>query len=435
MGRRLHSYHHVRTDCLTHFDRLARYVSGRSVGWVCGGGGARGLAHYGVARALHEMSLPIDYVGGTSQGAFMAALFASLHTVNEGELQSMGKRTHSMAEKIGSILTLLSDATLPFMSYFSGARFSSSIESLLGAHVRIEDLWIKFFCISVNVTRADIVVHTSGRLWQAVRSSMTILSYLPPMQIAPDQTDLLIDGGYIDNLPCGIMRELYEPFVVVASDVENKVDVRLANLTYYGASLSGVWLIYQRAMALFSCRTIKLPSFGEVLMSMMYLQHNRNCRSLVDGDMIDLYIRPNLGDTQLLDYGKEGDIVDAGYRAAKAKLTEWMIINSTNGIPQSVNNHSGNIKDGNSRTLTLSDLSLARSFTQTFPQAADVKYSSTAARAISSIRALFVHVERDQTIQRRVLGATRDTQKAPFTPPPHEESMRRSLSSAELNSN
>ena len=56
--------------------RIARRLTGRSVALVLSGGGSRGLAHLGVIRALEDNGIPIDVIGGTSQGAFMAASFA-----------------------------------------------------------------------------------------------------------------------------------------------------------------------------------------------------------------------------------------------------------------------------------------------------------------------------------------------------------------------
>ncbi len=57
------------------FSRLARWLTGNSVGLVLGGGGARGAAHVGMLKAIQEAGIPIDMVGGVSIGAFMGALW------------------------------------------------------------------------------------------------------------------------------------------------------------------------------------------------------------------------------------------------------------------------------------------------------------------------------------------------------------------------
>ena len=58
--------------------RLSRWMAGKAVGLVLSGGGSRGLAHLGVLHALDDAGIPVDVIGGTSQGAFMAALYAQV---------------------------------------------------------------------------------------------------------------------------------------------------------------------------------------------------------------------------------------------------------------------------------------------------------------------------------------------------------------------
>ena len=61
---------------MTDFSRLARFLTGTSIGVVLGGGGARGSAHVGMIKAMIEANVPIDMIGGTSIGSFMGALWA-----------------------------------------------------------------------------------------------------------------------------------------------------------------------------------------------------------------------------------------------------------------------------------------------------------------------------------------------------------------------
>src|ERR1700735_3832474 len=55
------------------YGRLARLLMRRGVGLVLSGGGARGFAHLGIIRALREAKVPIDFLGGASIGAIIAA--------------------------------------------------------------------------------------------------------------------------------------------------------------------------------------------------------------------------------------------------------------------------------------------------------------------------------------------------------------------------
>ncbi len=62
----LHSFHHVRRGEVEHVARLCRRIAGCAVGVVLSGGGARGLAHLGVLKAMQEQRIPVDYVAGTN---------------------------------------------------------------------------------------------------------------------------------------------------------------------------------------------------------------------------------------------------------------------------------------------------------------------------------------------------------------------------------
>jgi predicted acylesterase/phospholipase RssA len=76
---------------------------------------------------------------------------------------------------------------------------------------------------------------------------MTVLDYLPPLQMSRAWPDLLIDGGYTNNLPVDVMHGLFKPKFVVGVDVENKAaDEKLMRVSYYGAHLNGWWLLAKR---------------------------------------------------------------------------------------------------------------------------------------------------------------------------------------------
>lgn len=96
----------------------------------CAGGGSRGLAHLGILQAIRETGVPVDVVGGTSQGAFMAALFAQ-----GWEQEELTKRVRTYAKKMASVRHLLSDVTLPILSLFSGHQFDR-VRALLAASWR-----------------------------------------------------------------------------------------------------------------------------------------------------------------------------------------------------------------------------------------------------------------------------------------------------------
>jgi lysophospholipid hydrolase len=150
------------------FMRMCRRITGRSVGLALGGGGARGLAHLGIIRALMEAGITVDMVGGTSQGAYIGALFAE----NPDRPEIVWNKAREMSSTMSSTKEKLLDLTLPMTSMFSGYRFNLGIQKSFGTNLRIQDLVLHFFCVSVDIQRRNLVVHRKGLLWKFVRASM-----------------------------------------------------------------------------------------------------------------------------------------------------------------------------------------------------------------------------------------------------------------------
>ena len=95
---------------MTDFSRLARFLTGTSIGLVLGGGGARGCAHVGMIKAMIEANIPIDMVGGTSIGSFMGALWAE-----ENEFDRFCSRAREWAF-VRQILLLAANKFIIFFS-------------------------------------------------------------------------------------------------------------------------------------------------------------------------------------------------------------------------------------------------------------------------------------------------------------------------------
>uniref|UniRef100_A0AAV2MTD7 PNPLA domain-containing protein n=1 Tax=Knipowitschia caucasica TaxID=637954 RepID=A0AAV2MTD7_KNICA len=176
------------------FSRLARMLTGNSIAVVLGGGGARGCSQVGVLKALTEAGIPVDLVGGTSIGSLMGALYAE-----EKSSSRMRGRAREWSMDMTSLFKKIVDLTYPVTSMFSGASFNSGIRSVFKGK-QIEDLWLPYFNITTDITASAMRVHTDGSLWRYVRASMSLSGYLPPL-CDPKDGHLLMDGGYINNLP------------------------------------------------------------------------------------------------------------------------------------------------------------------------------------------------------------------------------------------
>jgi lysophospholipid hydrolase len=91
------------------FARLARWLCGKSIGVVLGGGGARGISHVGALRALRDRDIPIDMVGGTSIGAFIGGLYA-----READMLTTHARAKRFSGRLSTLWRLLTGRSTSF---------------------------------------------------------------------------------------------------------------------------------------------------------------------------------------------------------------------------------------------------------------------------------------------------------------------------------
>ena len=129
--------------------------------------------------------------------------------------------------------------TLPLLAFSAGRRVDRILTEYLTS-VPIEDLPLRFFCVSASLTRTEAVTHESGPLWPAVRASLALPGIYPPIYAAGD---LLIDGAAVNNLPVDVMRMRIGSGHVIAVDVSSEVEP-LA-VVPYGPGLSG-WRVLGR---------------------------------------------------------------------------------------------------------------------------------------------------------------------------------------------
>uniref|UniRef100_A0A8C0YBF0 Patatin like phospholipase domain containing 7 n=1 Tax=Cyprinus carpio carpio TaxID=630221 RepID=A0A8C0YBF0_CYPCA len=291
------------------FSRLARVLTGNAIALVLGGGGARGCCQVGVIRALSEAGIPIDLVGGTSIGSMMGALYAE-----ERSYSRMKIRAREWAMEMTSVFKKMLDLTYPITSMFSGASFNSSINAVF-KDKQIEDLWIPYFNITTDITASVMRVHTDGSLWRYVRSSMSLSGYLPPL-CDPKDGHLLMDGGYINNLPADVARSMGAK-VVIAIDVGSQDET---NLTNYGDALSGWWLLWKRLNPL--AEKVKVLNMTEIQARLAYVCSVRQLESVKNSEYCE-YLRPPIDRYRTLEFGKFDEISEVGYQHGKTVFDVW----------------------------------------------------------------------------------------------------------------
>lgn len=304
-GRPVADHHHLRAGRTGDVARLARMITGTGCGLVLGGGGARGLAHLGVIRALEEAGVPIDVVGGTSIGAIMGALCA----------QGLDH-----AERVERLRDMVRDGrrafnpTLPLVAWSSGRRADRLLAEHLGP-APIEDLPLRFFCISANLTLAEEVIHEHGPLWSGVRASLSLPGIFPPVYAAGD---LLVDGGALDNVPVGVMRSRIGNGCIVAVDVSPEVEP--PTVTPFEGGMSG-WRVLGRRLNPIAPQQ-PFPSVVDILSRSTGLSQVRHQRAALDDHRIDLLLRPPVAEVGTLDFKGGVALIKAGYRHAAEALAK-----------------------------------------------------------------------------------------------------------------
>ena len=299
--RRIDFHVHVREDKPDDLSRVTRIVSGNALGLVLAGGAARGFAHLGVHRAMEELGLPVDWVGGTSIGAIMAAAIAS--PVSAEDAIELAKRSFVEGKPF-------SDFTIPMMSLIRGKRMSRMLEEHLD--YQIEDLPTPFFCVSCNLDTGSTNVHETGYLPDALRASAALPGIIPPAVV---NQRLTIDGAVVNNLPVDEMR-LKPVSRIIAVDLSSAERVEVDYST-----VPSPWAVFRGRYLPFS-RRHRVPSLSNIMLKATLLGTLERVRE--QGRKADILLNPpvrKFGMTEVKSFEK---IVQAGYTHAKSELTAWL---------------------------------------------------------------------------------------------------------------
>uniref|UniRef100_A0A4W3GSD8 lysophospholipase n=1 Tax=Callorhinchus milii TaxID=7868 RepID=A0A4W3GSD8_CALMI len=280
------------------FSRLARVLTGNSIALVLGGGGARGCSQVGIIRALHEAGIPIDLVGGTSIGSFVGALYAEERNFNRTKTRTRW----ALGMEWGWMGVLNCGIYTRFQKGFANIQCC-------------KDLWIPYFNITTDITASAMRVHTDGSLWRYCRASMSLSSYLPPL-CDPKDGHLLMDGGYINNLPADVARSMGAK-IVIAIDVGSQDETDLTN---YGDSLSGWWLLWKRLNPW--AEKVKVLNMAEIQTRLAYVCCVRQLEVVKNSDYCE-YIRPPIDRYRTLEFGKFNEIAEVGYQHGKTLFELW----------------------------------------------------------------------------------------------------------------
>ena len=277
------------------------------VGLVLSGGGAKGLAHIGALKVIEEAGVKIDYIGGTSIGAIIGALYASGYSANK--LDSIFRTTDFVslvkdirprntktfyekkdAEKYALTLPLIDFKITVPRAISSGQNVYNELVRLL-YHVRditnFNNLPIPFLCIATDVETGEEILLNKGYLPEVIIASGTLPLLFELTEI---NGRLLLDGGVINNYPVEEVRNL-------GADIIIGVDVQHSLLPK--ESLSSATDIILQINKYRTAKDIDIKSV-----------------------QTDIYIKPDMSDYSVMDFGLSKEIVQSGVSAARGKFTE-----------------------------------------------------------------------------------------------------------------
>lgn len=295
----LHRIYPVRSGHREDFARLGRFMSDNAIGLVLGGGGARGLAHVGVLKALNEFKIPVDMICGNSMGALIGAQYANGTPIDE--LIGKTQRFTKGGER----------PTIPIHSIFGGNRMRRDLQKMFG-DATIEAQWLQLFTVSCNLSHATVHVHDSGPVWQAVLASNSPAAVVPPVI---HNGDLLVDAALLDNVPVESMRQRLGFGTIIAVDVDVQDELKVS------PSIERVnpWkLLWQR---LFVKEAKYIPGILDILNRSGHL--GGLMRRDASKAMADFYLQPPVRKFSLMGYSKGEQIAKAGYDYTKARIKRW----------------------------------------------------------------------------------------------------------------
>ncbi|MBN1338187.1 MAG: patatin-like phospholipase family protein [Bacteroidales bacterium] len=288
---------------------ISLFSFSQTVGLVLSGGGAKGVAHIGVLKALEENNIPVHYITGTSMGAVVGALYASGYSVQEIEdIFQSDDIIHWVAPGFNKkniyfymegdpnaswqIFKIKYDSKLSFklptnlvtpytMDYALMEMFAGPAAA---AGYDFDSLFVGFRCVAADISENRAHVMKSGDLGEAVRASMTFPFYFRPVMV---DKRLLFDGGMYNNFPVNIMIEDFNPDIIIGSKAASN----------YGP-----------------------PEVDDVISQIqsMLMEKTEYVINAENGVLIS----PELHRVNLMDFSYASAFIDSGYAAAQRMIPE-----------------------------------------------------------------------------------------------------------------
>ena len=298
-------HHHVALEDDADFHALVRFLAGRAVGFVAGGGGAFGPAHVGIYKAFLERGAVFDAFIGTSVGSAMLGGFA---------MRLSPERLDEGAHDIFVTSRAFRRWTLPRYALLDHKAFDAALARNYGPDTLVEDVWHPFFAVATNLSAQRLELIRTGLMWKAVRASSAIPGLLPP--VFTEDGMMLVDGGAMDNAPLAPLQEIKRgPNLVVhfGRSGTQRFHCRYDDIPGRWELLAGLLNPFRRR------RLPRAPGAAAVLMRSLMAHQTYD---LPAGEH-DLVLRPpRFPGSSFIDFGRHTEVFHASHEWARQTIDE-----------------------------------------------------------------------------------------------------------------
>jgi len=291
------------------------------IGLALGSGSARGIAHLGVLKALEEHGIKIDYIAGSSMGAFIAAAYAAGSPLSRLEEYAV-KTTWQFAAKM----------FIPSFSksgFVEGGKISDFLYEVIGVR-DFSELKIPLAIDTTDLETGDKYSVVSGDLITAVRASIAVPTVLTPKMI---NNRILVDGGLVSPIPIRTVKDMGADFVIAVdvmagttadfrksnSGISDRIPDRLRQNTIY-RSLAKALTTDESSPS-----TQKKVNIIEVFLQSMNIGHAKLAELEIQLEKPDIVIRPDIEDYLAYEFHKGQELIDNAYKRTLRIIEEGKI--------------------------------------------------------------------------------------------------------------
>ncbi len=299
----------------------------QKIGLALGGGGARGGAHIGVIRALEEEGIKIDYIAGTSIGAFVGGIYAA------GGLDFLEEFACKITRQK---LIKYMDIRMSTKGVLSGDKVHKLLNEKLLPKKTFHGLNIPFCAIATDSLTAEELQINSGKLSDAIRSSISLPGIFHPFE---KDGRYLVDGGLVNPMPVNVVRKMGADIVIAVDLNHNNINEKKEEMKVESVNLwEEIRLNYKNTGKVIKkkidyLKKSKGPNIIEVLGNSINIMQDQITQKNLIKYPADILIRPKLDVVTIFDFHRSPEIIKQGYEATKKIMPEILKILSLN------NNH------------------------------------------------------------------------------------------------